>query len=83
MKLYPHDLRGIADALDSFKTAKGIKITNFQYGNLTITVEQLEDQRDGKSLYVTGIRDTIGNDEHPSWTPHKRDISSWVGQRDS
>lgn len=57
IKLYSHTLRGIADALDSFQTASGVRITNFQYHNLMITVESISDQKDGTTLFVTGIRD--------------------------
>lgn len=57
LKLYSHSLRGLADALDQMAQAKGIKVTSFQYSNLLIHVDYLNDQMDGTSIYVTGIED--------------------------
>ena len=55
VKLYSHDLRKIADALDVLQTSHGIKVTTFQCGNLVVTVDESNHQLDGRSIYVTGI----------------------------
>lgn len=71
IKLYAHDLRGIADALDNLGTAHGIKITTFKYGSLTVTVDEISDQKDGRSLFVTSISDSIQSTP-PPWQQHHR-----------
>lgn len=81
MKLYAHDLRGIAMALESLEKASGVKVTTFEYHALTVTVDETDSKLDGRSLYVTEIRETV--QPNTSWmTPTHRD-TSWAGQRDS
>ena len=72
IKLYAHDLRGIADALDNLGTAKGIRVTTFKYNNLTITIDETSDQMDGRSLFVTDISDFIMNLSPPWQQQHPR-----------
>lgn len=58
LKLYKHDLQGLADALASFENKPGaVRINTFRYHNLVITVDYTENQMDGASIYITGIED--------------------------
>jgi len=55
LELAAHDLRAIADGLDSLANAGGVRVEHFEIHGWQVAVRRQDSQMDGVSYVVTGI----------------------------